>query len=89
MHRQLPRYQCRHRALCAFFILGLAAVVLSGKADAADEPLARARALGIPFEGDPGRNNAITDVPGVEVGQSPASAEMASCTWGKGRSGRA
>jgi D-aminopeptidase len=28
----------------------------------------RARALGIPFEGTPGRWNAITDVPGVEVG---------------------
>lgn len=28
----------------------------------------RARALGIPFDGTPGRWNAITDVPGVEVG---------------------
>jgi D-aminopeptidase len=28
----------------------------------------RARSLGIPFEGVPGRWNAITDVPGVEVG---------------------
>ena len=28
----------------------------------------RARALGIPFEGTPGTYNAITDVPGVEVG---------------------
>ena len=28
----------------------------------------RARALGIPFAGRPGRWNAITDVPGVEVG---------------------
>jgi L-aminopeptidase/D-esterase-like protein len=28
----------------------------------------RARSLGIPFEGRPGRWNAITDVPGVEVG---------------------
>jgi D-aminopeptidase len=30
----------------------------------------RARALGIPFAGTPGRWNAITDVPGVEVGYS-------------------
>lgn len=30
---------------------------------------ARARDLGIPFEGKPGSLNAITDVPGVEVGQ--------------------
>jgi hypothetical protein len=28
----------------------------------------RARALGIPFQGEPGRDNAITDVVGVEVG---------------------
>ena len=30
---------------------------------------ARARDLGIPFEGTPGSLNAITDVPGVEIGQ--------------------
>ncbi len=28
----------------------------------------RARAIGIPFPGEPGELNAITDVPGVEVG---------------------
>lgn len=28
----------------------------------------RARSLGVPFDGTPGPNNAITDVPGVEVG---------------------
>lgn len=32
-------------------------------------PRPRARQLGIPFDGVPGRWNAITDVPGVEVGQ--------------------
>src|SRR5258708_18237453 len=31
--------------------------------------LERARELGVPFEGVPGSLNAITDVPGVEVGQ--------------------
>ena len=30
--------------------------------------LPRARSLGIPFGGTPGRWNAITDIPGVEVG---------------------
>jgi L-aminopeptidase/D-esterase-like protein len=30
---------------------------------------ARARDLGVPFEGNPGPLNAITDIPGVEVGQ--------------------
>ena len=33
------------------------------------QPKPRARDLGIPFEGIPGPWNAITDVPGVEVGQ--------------------
>ena len=36
--------------------------------DAADAPAGRARELGIPFDGTPGTWNAITDVPGVEVG---------------------
>jgi D-aminopeptidase len=30
----------------------------------------RARDLGIPFNGNPGKLNAITDVPGVEVGMT-------------------
>jgi D-aminopeptidase len=34
------------------------------------KPLPRARDLGIPFEGQPGRFNAITDVAGVAVGHS-------------------
>ena len=33
-----------------------------------DEPSLRARALGIPFDGTPGANNAITDISGIEVG---------------------
>src|SRR3954466_3123311 len=35
---------------------------------AATQAQGRARDLGIPFEGAPGPLNAITDVPGVEVG---------------------
>jgi len=30
----------------------------------------RARDLGVPFDGTPGRNNAITDIAGVEVGHT-------------------
>jgi len=41
----------------------LAMVVAANQADA------RARDLGVPFEGSPGPLNAITDVRGVEVGQ--------------------
>lgn len=47
----------------------LAAVLLAGSAaDAQHRP--RARALGIPFDGVPGALDAITDVPGVEVGET-------------------
>jgi L-aminopeptidase/D-esterase-like protein len=43
--------------------LALLTVALASQADA------RARDLGIPFEGKPGPLNAITDIRGVEVGQ--------------------
>lgn len=39
-------------------------------AAAAAQPKPRARDLGIPFDGTPGRLNAITDVKGVEVGHA-------------------
>ena len=39
---------------------------LAGVASAQAKP--RARDLGIPLDGNPGTNNAITDVAGVEVG---------------------
>ena len=46
------------------------AVAASLPLAAADNPAAqRARALGVPFEGQPGALNAITDVAGVTVGQ--------------------
>jgi L-aminopeptidase/D-esterase-like protein len=42
-------------------------VIVAGVA-AAQQPHPRARDLGVPFEGAPGKLNAITDVAGVEVG---------------------
>jgi L-aminopeptidase/D-esterase-like protein len=48
-------------------VLALAAcATIAATADAADK--ARARGVGIPFDGTPGPLNAITDVAGVEVG---------------------
>jgi D-aminopeptidase len=44
----------------------------------------RARDLGIPFSGTPGRNNAITDVPGVEVGYSTIISGSGKNVRGKG-----
>lgn len=54
-----------------FHLIGFTLVVSifapTAIADVSEDP--RARDLGIPFEGQPGPLNAITDVPGVEVGQ--------------------
>jgi D-aminopeptidase len=48
-------------------LLGFTALIAQA-APAANSPQPRARDLGIPFDGTPGPLNAITDVPGVEVG---------------------
>src|SRR5437868_6329212 len=44
----------------------------------------RARDLGIPFEGNPGKFNAITDVPGVEVGYTTLISGEGKLEAGKG-----
>jgi D-aminopeptidase len=44
----------------------LAALLCATLLQAQTKP--RARDLGVPFDGTPGANNAITDVKGVEVG---------------------
>jgi L-aminopeptidase/D-esterase-like protein len=48
-------------AAAGLLFLGVVSVSLA-------EPAPRARDLGVPFDGNPGPNNAITDVSGVEVG---------------------
>ncbi|MDH3990481.1 MAG: S58 family peptidase, partial [Gammaproteobacteria bacterium] len=53
------------KAATAALTLSLTAICLP----AAFAENTRARDLGISFEGQPGALNAITDVPGVEVGQ--------------------
>jgi L-aminopeptidase/D-esterase-like protein len=44
----------------------------------------KARELGIPFDGEPGKNNAITDVEGVEVGHSTIIEGNGNLVVGKG-----
>ena len=51
--------------LCAAGLSGIAAAPV-----AVAQQKARARELGIPFDGKPGTHNAITDVAGVEVGHT-------------------
>jgi D-aminopeptidase len=47
-----------------------ALAALLANASLAADPRPRARELGVPFDGTPGALNAITDVPGVAVGQT-------------------
>ena len=53
-----------------FRIVGTISILLLIPALSAAQSKPRARALGIPFDGNPGPLNAITDVKGVEVGHS-------------------
>lgn len=46
--------------------IAVSMLLLFAEAEAMPKP--RARDLGVPFTGTPGALNAITDVPGVEVG---------------------
>ena len=51
-------------------VLLLLVAALTAQAQTEKPPSARARDLGVPFDGTPGQFNAITDVPGVEVGST-------------------
>jgi len=63
---------CRASHATKFFIVGLASLLLlyALSAQAAAQSKPRARDLGVPFDGNPGPYNAITDVHGVEVGHT-------------------
>jgi len=62
----------------AFLLLAAVAAPLQGQ----DKP--RARDLGVPFDGTPGRHNAITDVRGVEVGHTTLISGSGPLVRGKG-----
>jgi D-aminopeptidase len=61
-----------------------AAVVLLFSVLAAAQTKPRARDLGVPFDGTPGPNNAITDVKGVEVGHATLISGEGKLEVGKG-----
>ncbi|AGC44649.1 D-aminopeptidase [Myxococcus stipitatus DSM 14675] len=58
-----------HRHLLSSVVASLLLLPMLASAQA-ERPRARARTLGITFGGETGPNNAITDVPGVEVGHT-------------------
>jgi len=65
-------------------LLVLFAVLIITGAACAQKLKARARDLGIPFDGTPGANNAITDVKGIEVGFKTLISGSGKLVTGKG-----
>src|SRR5829696_233768 len=63
---------------------GVLLVLLALSVMARPQAKSRARDLGIPFEGTPGRLNAITDVAGVEVGHTTLISGEGKLSVGKG-----
>ena len=74
------------RRFLAHFILLLSFVTLSSNCYSQQQPKAkpRARDLGIPFDGNPGPLNAITDVAGVAVGHTTLISGEGKLQIGKG-----
>jgi D-aminopeptidase len=63
----------------------LAAVLLAlGSISSLEAQMPRARGLGVPFSGTPAKLNAITDVPGVEVGYSTLTSGQGKLNTGQG-----
>jgi len=72
----------RHRPI--LFLIGLL-LLLPLPSHAQDKPTkVRARDMGVPFDGTPGRFNAITDVPGVLVGHTTLISGDGKLVIGKG-----
>src|SRR5690242_15062632 len=80
------------RKFCLTSIILLSALSLAPWNGSAREPQTspppkvslRARALGVPFDGTPGKFNAITDVAGVEVGYTTLVSGEGKLEVGKG-----
>jgi L-aminopeptidase/D-esterase-like protein len=83
------RTRCLLLALSTLWILEQGGWAESGEASQAAPPVAagkkvRARDVGIPFDGAPGPENAITDVRGVEVGHATLNYGEGKLVVGKG-----
>src|SRR6266705_189164 len=79
------------RGLLSLFLVALLLALYSSAREPIKSPppttqtkILRARDLGIPFEGTPGKLNAITDVPGVEVGYTTLVSGEGKLEVGKG-----
>jgi D-aminopeptidase len=65
-------------------LVALVALTLSAQLPVCAQSKPRARDLGVPFDGTPGPNNAITDVKGVEVGHATLISGQGKLVVGKG-----
>ena len=79
----------RRRTFALLILAVLFGLELSGREPIKSPPpihakIVRARDLGIPFEGTPGKLNSITDVPGVEVGYTTLISGEGKLEVGKG-----
>src|SRR5881398_2048229 len=87
-----PNLQMFKKSTCALTLSFLLVLESSGREPQKHLPatplvenkIVRARDLGIPFEGKPGKFNAITDVPGVEVGYTTLISGEGKLEVGKG-----
>src|SRR5690242_9548592 len=67
-----------------FFLMGLVAIFPYASRTQESAKKERARDLGVPFDGTPGKFNAITDVPGVLVGHTTLISGEGKLQVGKG-----
>ena len=74
----------RRTAPLSALLVSAVALVITSVTPSFAQSKARARELGIPFEGRPGAFNAITDVAGVEVGHTTLISGSGRLTVGKG-----
>ena len=73
-----------HASALLLLILAVPASLLGQGSSASHGAKPRARDLGVPFDGTPGRYNAITDVAGVEVGHTTLISGNGALVQGKG-----
>jgi D-aminopeptidase len=80
----MSRRVARLTGLTLWLVLAAPSLTLAQNSSAPPGAKLRARDLGIPFDGTPGRYNAITDVTGVEVGHTTLITGAGALVEGKG-----
>src|SRR5688500_13318766 len=82
--RMIHFNRVRLAVVSSAYLNGVVILLLLCPAISLAQTKSRARDLGIPFDGTPGLNNAITDVAGVEVGHTTLISGSGRLVVGKG-----